>query len=42
MSRTALGHLVKEQPPACVGEFHDPTGHWLLMHDPEDNEFCMV
>lgn len=31
-----------EPDVAFTGKFHDPAGHWLLMHDPEDNEFCMV
>jgi hypothetical protein len=24
-----------------VREYEDPSGHWLLMQDPEGNEFCL-
>lgn len=31
-----------EAGAAFIGEFHDPTGNRLLMHDPGGNEFCIV
>jgi hypothetical protein len=24
-----------------VGEYEEPGGHWVVMHDPEGNEFCL-